>query len=168
MLFSQWLATHRGIVVKVSRSFAPEPADQHDLMQEMLFHLWKSLSRFRGDAKPSTWIYRICLNTALQWRRTTERRESRIEPDADLAALAGDGVSPAESAAQRELLDRLYAAIRALAASDRSLMLLSRDGLSYQEMADVTGLTENHVGVALTRARQRLAALMKGVSHELE
>jgi len=52
--------------------------------------------------------------------------------------------------------------------SERALVLLMLDGLAYREMADVTGLTENHVGVALTRARKHLAALLKGVTDELE
>ena len=51
---------------------------------------------------------------------------------------------------------------------DRALVLLMLDGLAYREIAEVTGLTENHVGVALTRARKRLAALLKGVTDELE
>ena len=46
--------------------------------------------------------------------------------------------------------------------------MLLLDGLAYREIAEVTGLTENHVGVALTRARKRLTELLKGISHELE
>ncbi len=51
---------------------------------------------------------------------------------------------------------------------ERALVLLSLDELTYREIAEITGLTENHVGVALTRARKRLATLMKGVTDELE
>jgi len=167
-LFSQWLHDHRGILVKVSRSFTRAPEDQNDLFQEMMFQLWQSLPRFRGDAKPSTWIYRVCLNTAIRWRRAEGRRESRIEPNADITRLTVDAASPAESAGQRELLEKLYRAIHAMPEFDRSLVLLALDGLGYREMAEITGLTENHVGVALTRARKRLAELMKGSTDELE
>lgn len=80
-LFKAWLVEHRGIVVKVTRSFAPAPADAADLQQELLLQLWISLSSYAGQAKPSTWIYRVCLNTALTWRRGTSRREKRIEPE---------------------------------------------------------------------------------------
>jgi RNA polymerase sigma factor (sigma-70 family) len=167
-LFTQWLRDHRGILVKVSRSFTREPADQSDLLQEMMFQLWQSLPRFRGGAKPSTWIYRVCLNTASRWRRTEGRRERHLEPDADLTQLAVDTASPAESAGQHELLERLYTAIHAMPVFDRSLVLLALDGLAYREMAEITGLTENHVGVALTRARKRLTELMRGSTDELE
>lgn len=167
-LFQAWLAEHRGIVVKVTRSFARSPADAADLQQEILLQLWSSLPAFAGQAKPSTWIYRVCLNTALTWRRGTTRRDARIEPGDDPAAHPAGTASPAEHAGDREMLENLYAAIHALPAPGRALVLLSLDGLAYREMAEVTGLTENHVGVALTRARKRLAAHLKGVTDELE
>jgi RNA polymerase sigma-70 factor (ECF subfamily) len=167
-LFQSWLEAHRGIVVKVTRSFAFSAADAADLQQELLLQLWLSLPNFSGQAKPSTWIYRVCLNTALTWRRGTTRRESRLEPAADVTRIAAEAGSPAERAGERELLEKLYAAIHALPEFDRALILLSLDGQAYREIAEITGLTENHVGVALTRARKRLAALLKGVTDELE
>ncbi len=167
-LFASWLQEHRGIVVKVTRAYAPNATDAADLEQELLLQLWKSLPSYTGQAKASTWIYRVCLNTALKWRRSTTRREERIEPGHETAEFAAPAPSPAESAGDREVLERLYAAIQAMPAFDRALVLLMLDGLAYREIAEITGLTENHVGVALTRARKRLAELMKGVTHELE
>ncbi len=167
-LFKAWLAEHRGIIVRVARSFAPAPADAADLQQEMFLQLWTSLSSYAGQAKPSTWIYRVCLNTALTWRRGSARRENRLERGTDVAALAAHAGSPAEHAGDGEILEELYAAIHALPMFDRALVLLALDGLAYREIAEITGLTENHVGVALTRARKRLAVLLKGVTDELE
>ena len=69
---------------------------------------------------------------------------------------------------QAELLEELYAAIRELSPADRSLVLLSLEGLSYRDISEVTGFTENQVGVTLTRARGKLAERLKGVRHELE
>jgi RNA polymerase sigma-70 factor (ECF subfamily) len=167
-LFKAWLEEHRGILVKVARSYASSPADAADLQQELTLQVWASLGAFSGQAKPSTWIYRVCLNTALTWRRGATRRERRIEPVAEMGNVAANARSPAESADQRDLLDRLYGAIQAMPEFDRGLVLLMLDGLAYREISDVTGLTENHVGVALTRARKRLTELMKGITDELE
>lgn len=166
--FQSWLEMHRGIVVKVARSFAKTPADVADLQQELLLQLWLALPSYGGQAKVSTWIYRVCLNTALTWRRGSRRREDRLDANADLERLATDSASPAEHAGDRELVDQLYAAIHMLPNADRALVLLLLDGLAYREIAEITGLTENHVGVALTRARKRLAAHMKGTINELE
>jgi len=170
VLFQSWIEQHRGIIVKVIRSFADAPADADDLRQEILLQLWLSLATYAAQAKPSTWVYRVCLNTSLTWRRGTRRRERHFDsvPEGDVQALAGPASSPAKHADDREMLEQLYAAIRALPDSDRALILLSLDGLAYREIAEITGLTENHVGVALTRARKRLAAFLKGVTDELE
>jgi RNA polymerase sigma-70 factor, ECF subfamily len=167
VLFKSWLGEHRGILVKVARSFASIPADIDDLQQEMRLQLWTSLASFAGQAKPSTWIYRVCLNTALTWRRGTVRRENRIQRDVDPGVLAA-AASPADEADDGEIVEKLYAAIHALPMFDRALVLLALDGLAYREIAEITGLTENHVGVSLTRARKRLTILMKGVTDELE
>ena len=167
-LFKSWVEEHRGIIVKVTRSYAPNATDAADLEQELLLQLWTSLPSYAGQAKPSTWIYRVCLNTALTWRRSTTRRENRIDPAHEHREIAAPTPSPADSASEREILDQLYAAIQAMPAFDRALVLLMLDGLAYREIAEITGLTENHVGVALTRARKRLAEQMKGLTHELE
>lgn len=166
--FQVWLEQHRGIIIKVTRSFAQSPHDLADLQQEVLLQLWNSVPAFAGEAKLSTWIYRVCLNTALTWRRGTGRRERRIEPHADLAQIAVDAASPADAEDRRDLLEKLYAGIHAMPDFERALVLLMLDGLPYREIAEITGLTENHVGVALTRARRHLAEQMKGTTHELE
>jgi len=167
-LFRAWWQEHRGIVVKVARSFAPADADAADLQQELLLQLWLSLPTFAGQAKASTWIYRVCLNTALTWRRGNRRRERRLDPAADVMRMPSADATPADRTADREMLEKLYASIRLMSDFDRALVLLALDGLAYREIAEITGLTENHVGVALTRARRRLAALMKGVTDERE
>jgi RNA polymerase sigma factor (sigma-70 family) len=152
----------------VTRSFARTGADEADLRQEILLQLWISAPAFSGQAKESTWVYRVCLNTALSWCRGGTRRDRRIEPAVDPGDLAAPESTPADAAGDRELLEKLYEAIRSMEAFERSLVLLSLDGLAYREIAEITGLTENHVGVALTRARRGLARKLKGVADELE
>src|SRR4051812_47194449 len=92
--FNAWLTEHRGIIHKIARAYEAGAANQADLRQEMALQLWSSLPAFREEAKPSTWVYRVCLNTALSWRRAVARRERRIEPGADLTRIAGEGASP--------------------------------------------------------------------------
>ncbi len=165
--FKSWLEEYRGIIFKVTRAYAQNPADWADLRQELLLQLWISAPAFNGQAKASTWVYRVCLNTAMAWRRGANRREQRIEAARDVSEIAAGTASPAEDISERDLLEKLYATIHALPDFDRALILLQLDGLAYREMAEIAGLTENHVGVALTRARQRLAETMKGVTDEL-
>lgn len=167
-LFLAWLEEHRGIFYRLSRAYTESAEDQADLAQEMAAQLWRSLPGFRQQCQPVTWVYRVCLNTALGWRRGAIHRprpENRTHEA--IEALVSAEPRPGWTHEQEELLVRLYDAIRQLPTGERSLVLLSLDGLSYREISELTGLTENHVGVALSRARQKLAVTLKEVSHEL-
>lgn len=145
---------HLGLLHRIARGFAP-PADQHDLLQELMLTVWKAMPAFRGDSGPATFVYRVAHNRALTWHRQEGARARR---DADAAAEAtwraeGDGD-------QGRLLDRLYAAIRRLPALDRSLLLLSLDGVSYRDIGLLHDLSETNVGARLTRARARLTRMI--------
>jgi len=166
--FDAWLAEHRGIIYKIARVYAPQRIDEADLVQEMLVQLWRSLANYREQCRPSTWTYRVCLNTALTWRRRERRRGSVTGLAAPASVdLPSPEPRPGWTAEQAELLERLYQTVRALAPSERTLVVLSLDDLSYREISEVTGLSENHVGVALTRARKKLSTMMEGVRNEL-
>lgn len=157
--FADWLAPHLAALRRISRAFAVG-ADQHDLMQELMLAVWKARSRFQGQSAPATFVWRVAHNAALTWWRGEARRRRRgLAVEAEMALRVGDG----EDAAQAALLERLYAAIRTLAPVDRSLILLSLDGLAYAEIARLHGLSETNVGARLTRLRARLSTLVKEV-----
>jgi RNA polymerase sigma-70 factor, ECF subfamily len=167
-IFAAWLDEHGAILRQLSRAYAPEPADADELHQEMMVQLWRSVPRFGGRAKPSTWIYRVCLHTGLTWQRTSRRREARVIPAPEPVAAAASGEhDPANRREQDDLRERLMAAVRSLPTAQRSLVVLALDDLSYREIAEITGMTENHVGVALTRARRALTTKMKEITDEL-
>ena len=163
--FRQLLAEHTGLLVKVVRSFAEGPADADDLFQEILLQVWLSLPNFRAESKPTTWLYRVALNTALGWKRRERTLRRRVAPllapDAVAQHTPSDQVDP-----NSETIDRLYAGIRALPPAKRALLVLHLDGFSYQEIADVVGISANNVGVKLNRIKKELAAAAKEVGDE--
>lgn len=166
--FTTWLTDHGTIPRKLSRVYAAGASESADLHQEMLIQLWRSLPNFAGQARETTWIYRVCLNTAFTWRRNQRRRDARLPlADADIERTASPAAGPADAQERRERHSALLAAVRSLPSTERSLVALSLDGLSHREIGDVLGLTENHVGVALLRARRKLATRLKGISDEL-
>ena len=162
--FTDWLKEHGRIIDHVVNGFAAG-ADREDLRQEVLLAVWKSIPSFRGQAKASTYLYRVCHNAALLWSRTERNYRQRVErfgnESPTEAAITGDSGTD-------EQLAELYAAIRALKPLDRSLILLFLDGLSYREMAGVLGLTESNVGVKLNRIKNQLTQTLKGKCHESE
>src|SRR5580658_5838417 len=100
-LFETWLKEHRGVIEKVTRTFTQTPSDAAELRQEMMLQLWLSIESYASRAKPSTWIYRVCLYTAMTWRRTTMRRDARIGPPLELEQIGAEAPSPAEDTAER-------------------------------------------------------------------
>ncbi len=153
--FEQWIRDHMAILYRVVNGFA-EGDDRNDLMQEVMLAVWKAVPFFRGDSKPTTFLYRVSHNTALTWRRTRQNYRKHMER-VELFAVTE---YPAYASPHDELLEQLYAAIRTLPEVDRSLILLSLDGLSYEEMAIIHGLSASNVGVRLNRIKQRLVKQM--------
>jgi RNA polymerase sigma-70 factor (ECF subfamily) len=158
-IFRRWLSEHQGLLRRVVRSFAAGAADQEDLLQEILLQAWISLPGFRGDSKETTWLYRLAFNTAMVWQRKEQRRRVKHEAFSSMV----EEVPATPDGGVDELIERLYAAIRALPKLEASLALMLLDGLSHREMGEVLGMTENHVGVRLHRIRKQLAEQLKGL-----
>ena len=158
-LFNAWVGQHLALVGRVARSYADTEEDCQELVQEILLQVWLSIPQFERKAKPSTWIYRVAINTALAWQRRNERQRRRqFQPivwGMDVAK------NETEQAHQWERIERLHAAIRRLAKADAALVLLYLDDLSYREIAEILGISEVNVGVKLNRVRKALAELMK-------
>lgn len=166
-IFRRWFAEHLGLILKVVRGCTATPQDQEDLLQNILLQLWSSIPSFRREAKETTWIYRVAFNTALAWRRGERRRCEGQESFLRFDLSPQTHPSHAESLQEQETIQRLYAAIRQLPKVDASLALMHLDGLSYQEMAEVLGISENYIGVKLNRIRKQLADQLKGVNDGL-
>jgi RNA polymerase sigma-70 factor (ECF subfamily) len=166
-IFHRWLDQHLGLILKVVRGCASAAHDQDDLFQEILLQLWFSIPSFRGEAKETTWIYRVAFNTMLAWHRGERRRRERHETVAQAVAFPRVQPSHLDAAPAGHIVERLYALIHRLPKIDASLALMHLDGLSYQEMAEVLGISETYVGVKLTRLRRQLAEQWKGEKDEL-
>ena len=143
------------------------PQDQDDLFQDFLLQVWSSIPAFRGEAKETTWIYRVAFNTALTWRRGERRRREGHETFLKFDISPQVQPSHLDALPEQEIVAQLYTAIRQLPKVDALLALMHLDGLSYQEMAEVLGISENYIGVKLNRLRKQLADQLKGSDDEL-
>jgi RNA polymerase sigma-70 factor (ECF subfamily) len=161
-IFTAWLRDHAGLLHRVANGFA-SGADRDDLMQELLLAMWRCIPMFSGASKPSTFIYRVVHNAALTWRRGAATYARQVERFAAEPAQAFTG----PAAGDDEALAAVYTAIRRLSPLDRSLILLQLDGVAYAEIAEIHGLSQNHIGVRLTRIRRALAQLLRETTDEL-
>jgi RNA polymerase sigma-70 factor, ECF subfamily len=161
-LFDEIYTQHTAIVWKTAHTFAVSKEDRDDLFQEILISIWEALPYFESRSKLSTYVYRIAHRRALNWKRSLRRYEDKLTRyESDFPALSGAQPDSADQAR----LDWLYRAINTLKPVDRTICLLLLDGLSYREMADIVGLTEENVGIRVHRCKQQLATLVDH-SHE--
>jgi len=151
-VFESWIDAHKAILFKVARVYGVTHSDREDLFQEIALQVWHSIEVYRGDCAPTTWIYRVALNTALAWRRKERRHRERRQDIEDATGLlvAPSGRDPR--------LDWIYQRIAELDEGNRALALLMLDGFSYRDMAQILGLTESNVGVKINRIKATLAA----------
>ncbi len=152
--FLPQLKEHQNIIYKLVHLYANNEEDKKDLYQEILLQAWKTYSVFRGDAKFSTWLYRLCLNTIF----TIQKKTNRIEYT--------DTAKYEEAYATNNINDeteRLYKAIRTLSETERAIVSLHLDGYDNKEISNFLGITSNLVGVKLHRAKQQLATLLKNI-----
>lgn len=148
--FLQQVQQHQGIIYKLVSLYAQDAEDKKDMYQEVLLQAWKAWPAFRGDAKFSTWLYRICLNTLL----TFTRKKSKVDYRESL-----EEVSPVieNRTDEKDAVRQLQKVIRGLAETDRAIISLHLDGYDNGEIAEITGITNNNVGVKLYRIKQQLA-----------
>jgi len=152
--FLEQVRKNQGIIYKLVGLYASDEEEKKDLYQEVLLQSWKAWPSFRGEAKFSTWLYRICLNTIF----TQKRKPSKIEYRESL-----ETVSPAVKNLSEASHDvqRLHRAIRLLAETDRAIISMHLDGYDNAETAEVLGISNNHVAVKLHRIKQQLANILK-------
>jgi len=165
-VFKEWLAGHQGLMFKVIRAYTSTHQDSDDLLQEILTQLWISIPRFKGESKESTWVYRVSLNTAITWQRGQKRRRKTQQFFIDQMQSAVTGMRTNE-ALDNEIIDQLYDSIRQLPKIETSLILMHLDGLSYNEISEVLGISESNVGVKLNRAKKKLAQMLKGLENDI-
>jgi RNA polymerase sigma-70 factor (ECF subfamily) len=159
--FLKLIDENRPRILKICRAYAWNPADRDDLYQEILFQIWRALPGLKENAYAGTWMYRVALNTSITFVRKHASRNNRATPfqPQDLARRIESSQQLHQSEDQR--LDNLYAAISQLNESEKALIVLFLEDLTYDEIGEALGLSPNHVGVALHRAKKKLSILMK-------
>ncbi|MBS0031334.1 RNA polymerase sigma factor [Chitinophaga sp. 22321] len=143
---------HQGILHKLCRLYRDSPEDREDLFQEMIYQLWKSYPTFSGNAKISTWMYRIALNTALAGFRKRSIPVTYTDTLPDLPATTDHNTTIQQ--------DRLFAALSQLSDAEKAIIALYLEDMSYQEIAGIIGIEENYVGVKINRIKNKLKNIL--------
>ncbi|MBQ2196329.1 MAG: sigma-70 family RNA polymerase sigma factor [Prevotella sp.] len=148
--FLDMIAAQKRVIYKVCYIYAKDQDDLNDLFQEVVLNLWKSFPNYRGDSTVTTWVYRIAMNTCITFLRRSNTRLQTIPMTADVASLVAD------EEGRTGQLQELYRLINKLGKLERALILLWLEERSYQEMADILGISKANVAVKLLRTKEKL------------
>jgi RNA polymerase sigma factor (sigma-70 family) len=151
--FARLVREHGPALRRLAAAWERDAAAREDLLQEILFALWRALPRFRGEASERTFVLRVAHNRALTHRFRAPPRAAALESAAEVSDPAP---SPEAVAVAEQRRQQLTAALRRLPVPLRQVLVLGLEGLSRAEMAEVLGITENNATVRLSRARRAL------------
>ncbi len=163
--FLELVNENRNRILKVCRVYAWNSADQDDLYQEILFQIWRGLPALKEKQFANTWLYRVAINTSITFVRKRASRADKVV-HVEHAELARTIESRQTAEPTNDRLANLYAAIAKLNELEKALITLFLEDFSYDQMAEVMGITTSNVGVILHRAKTKLSCLMKEAVHE--
>lgn len=154
--FLKIIQKNQGIIHKVCNIYCDFEEDRNDLFQEIVAQLWKSYPSFREESKFSTWMYRVALNTAITSFKKNKRRP-------DQSSLSYDNFQIADEKYDTETeenIKQLHRAVSQLTGVEKSIVLLYLENKKYEEIAEITGITQNYVRVKMNRIKKKLKKLM--------
>ena len=147
--FAQFVREHKSTIYTVCYMFSKDNDEVADLFQEILIKLWKGFQSFEGRSDIKTWVYRVSLNTCISLDRKKKRRKKSDSLAMDIN-LYDDNDSDTRQVKQ------LYERINRLGVFDRAIILLWLEGIPYDEIADIVGISTKNVSVKLYRIREQL------------
>jgi RNA polymerase sigma-70 factor (ECF subfamily) len=148
--FTAMVKRNEALIYKVCLAFTRQQRDEvQDLKQEVLCNLWRGFSTFKNESRETTWIYKVALNTGIQYYHRNERLPLTEELTSQMAErYVGEDDS--------RQLDRMYELIHRLDDEEQKLVYLYIDNVSGKEMAEVLGISEGNVRIKMFRVKEKL------------
>ncbi|KQM77059.1 RNA polymerase subunit sigma-70 [Pedobacter sp. Leaf216] len=160
-IFINLINQHKAIIHKISKMYMNGVEEQRDLFQEIVLQLWKAYPTFKGNAKFTTWMYRVCLNTALIYFKKDKKKIDKIHLDENI-----DIIDVNDSEGKEEKLAYLYTAVQELNMIEKALIFLFLENQSHREIAENLGISEVNARVKLNRTKEKLQFIIKKNGYE--
>lgn len=155
-IFVKQLKENQNLIHKVCRIYADSDEEHQDLFQEITIQLWKAFPQFRGEAKFTTWAYRIALNTAITLFRKKKRSIDTIEFNSTTHKIDFEEYNYEEE----EQLKLLYKAIHQLGDIDKALVFMYLEDKDYKEISKTLGISEVNARVKMNRLKSKLKQIV--------
>jgi len=150
--FIQMVRENEKIIYKVCSFYVSEQSPIEDLCQETILNLWKSFPKFKHESSFSTWIYRVALNTCISDLRKMSRHKGKV------SLVFSEEIAFEPNNMEADVRE-LYRMIYQLKNLERAIILLWLEEKSYQEIAEITGLSVSNVATKLKRIKEKLKTM---------
>lgn len=154
--FVEQLEKNQNIVHKICRIYTHDQHSHNDLFQEITIQLWKAYPKFRGDAKFSTWMYRVGLNTAITLYRKKKRQPQTTDIDNMSFRIRSEDYDDTEE----KQLKLIYEAIKQLNDIEKALVFLYLEDKNYAEISETLGISEVNARVKMNRIKTKLRTIL--------
>jgi len=152
--FEQVFSQYGALLARVAASYEAQPALRDELTQDICLAVWQSLQRYQSKSSIKTYILKVAHNRAVTHvSRQVKQPASDSYEDNQSWSCERAEAGPVSQLENAQIRQQLLNIIRQLPIQSRQAMTLSLEGLSYDEIADVCGLTKSHVGVLINRAK---------------
>ena len=155
--FKAILSDHKDKIYRLCCSYARQEEDRKDMFQNAMIKIWKNIASFKGDSSVSTWIFRITVNSCIDFKRK-EKREKEILCNENISDLnlTDKNKNIEQNLITSEKLKILFKFLEKLSFIDKTLMSLYLEDLNYQEIAEIIGISEKNVSVKIYRIKKTL------------
>lgn len=159
--FVSLIEENKGIIFKVANAYCRNAEDRRDLVQEIIVQLWKSFDKYDDKYNISTWMYRISMNVSISFYRKHRRRNELSTEFTENIFEFSEEEKDVETEQNITLLNQFISELKEL---DRALMILYLEEKSYEEIAEILGITKTNVATKISRIKQKLKKRFEDVT----
>lgn len=150
-IFIKAIKDNEGLIYRIASVYTNNPDDKADLIQEIIYQLWKSFDGFNEQSALSTWMYRIALNVAIYQLKISKRRVQTMPIEEQMLNYADEDTRQME-----QKWEAIRQQVETLNLLDKAIVMLYLDNKSYQEIAGIVGISESNVGTRMQRIKEKL------------
>ena len=150
-VFTAAIKENEGILFKIAAVYTNSSEDKQDLIQEIIYQLWKSYDSFNQQSRFSTWMYRVALNVAIYQLKVSKKKILTVPIEDQNFNYQED-----DNSAIEEKWKLFRKQIEGLNLLDKAIVTLYLDDKSYDEIAEVIGISSSNVGTKISRIKEKL------------
>lgn len=150
-LFIKSIQENERLIYKVASFYTDGKEDRADLVQEIIYSLWKSFDTFKQSSSLSTWMYRVAMNVSIFHLKRSKKKVAAVPINIEALNTSETALDDVE-----ERMRELHKHIKDLNLLDKGILMLYLENKSHEEIAEIVGISKTNVGTKLSRIKEKL------------